>query len=69
MDPRVTARTSESRQSAEALLSGAGGEAARLAMQMLVDLAKAVGAQGFLEISSAHVDGVIYTGPGEPRLY
>ena len=46
----MTARTSESRQSAEALLSGAGGEAARLAMQMLVDLAKAVGAQGFLEI-------------------
>jgi predicted aconitase len=31
-------------------------------MQMLVDLAKAVGAQGFLEISSAHVDGVIYKG-------
>lgn len=43
-------------------LSGADGEAARIAMEHLLQLAKAVGADGFIEISGAHVDGVIYKG-------
>jgi hypothetical protein len=46
----------------EALLEGAHGEAAREAMAMLVDYARMVGAQSFLDVDSAHIDGCLLHG-------
>jgi predicted aconitase len=44
------------------LLAGGQGEAAASAMKILVALADAMGARGFLDISQAHIDGCIYHG-------
>lgn len=45
-----------------ALLEGDGGEAARLAMRVLVAAGEAAGAAGMIDITSAHVAGCFYTG-------
>jgi predicted aconitase len=44
------------------LLSGAHGEAARLAMRVVVGMAEAMGANRLLDVSSAHIDGCLYHG-------
>jgi len=44
------------------LIDGAHGGAAAFAMRLLVRFAEAVGAQGFLDIEAAHVDGCLYLG-------
>lgn len=44
------------------LLAGAGGEAARLAMRIVVHVARAVGAPRLLDVTAAHVDGCLYHG-------
>ena len=46
----------------EALLAGERGDAAALAMRLLVRFAGAVGSAEFLDIEAAHVDGCIYIG-------
>jgi len=45
-----------------ALLGGAEGDAAALAMQIVVEMAGIVGARRLLDVSSAHVDGCLYHG-------
>jgi predicted aconitase len=45
-----------------ALLAGAEGPAARLAMRIVVELARVVGAAGLIDVRSAHVDGCLYHG-------
>ena len=44
------------------LLDGEGGEAARLAMQIVLALAGAVGAERLIDVTAAHVDGCLYQG-------
>ena len=44
------------------LLDGGAGEAARLAMRMVVSLARMVGAQRLLEVTQAHIDSCLYHG-------
>lgn len=45
-----------------ALLAGEAGEAARLAMRILVRMAEVMGAREMLDITSAHIDGCLYHG-------
>ncbi len=45
-----------------AALAGERGEAARLAMRILVRMAEARGAEAMLDIESAHIDSTIYVG-------
>src|SRR5438105_10636318 len=44
------------------LLDGGGGEAARLAMRIVVALAQSLGAERLIDVTSAHVDGCLYHG-------
>lgn len=44
------------------LLAGAGGEGAALAMRILVETARLLGAAELTDISSAHIDGCLYHG-------
>ncbi|ASY70517.1 aconitase X [Sinorhizobium fredii] len=44
------------------LLSGEQGEAAAFAMRLLVRFAEAVGAERFIDIEAAHIDGCLYLG-------
>src|ERR671919_2343277 len=44
------------------LLAGAEGEAARLAMEIVVAMAKSVGAERLVDIASGHIDGALYHG-------
>ncbi|HXF56111.1 MAG TPA: aconitase X catalytic domain-containing protein [Actinomycetota bacterium] len=46
----------------EEMLSGARGEAARLAMRVIVAMARARGASRLLDVTRAHVDGCLYQG-------
>jgi predicted aconitase len=45
-----------------ALLAGAGGLAARLAMRIVVELGRLVGAAELIGVASAHVDGCLFHG-------
>ena len=47
----------------QALLDGAYGRAAQAAMGILVRMARLQGASELLDITQAHIDGCIYTGP------
>jgi len=44
------------------LLDGAAGEAAALAMRVIVETARVLGATSLVEIRSAHIDGCLYHG-------
>jgi predicted aconitase len=46
-----------------AMLDGERGEAARLAMRIVVDLARVMEADRLIDVASAHVDGCLYHGP------
>lgn len=46
-----------------ALLDGAHGKAAAIAMRLLVRMAEVYGASRFIDVTQAHVDGCFYTGP------
>jgi hypothetical protein len=50
--------------SERALLAGEGGEAAALAMRVVVSAAELLGAARLVEVVSAHVDGCLYHGDG-----
>ncbi len=45
-----------------AQLEGAGGQARRMAMSILVRMAEVSGAETLMDISAAHIDSTIYTG-------
>ncbi|HEX3848398.1 MAG TPA: aconitase X catalytic domain-containing protein [Steroidobacteraceae bacterium] len=46
----------------QALLSGAAGEGAALAMRIMVGTARMLGAAELLDVASAHIDGCLYHG-------
>ncbi len=48
----------------EALLAGAKGGAARLAMRIVVRMGEILGARELVEITSSHIDGCLYHGDG-----
>ena len=48
----------------EALLAGADGGAARLAMRIVVRMGEILGARELVEITSSHIDGCLYHGDG-----
>lgn len=45
------------------MLQGTEGKAARVAMEIIVRMARAAGATQLLDIQQGHIDGCIYTGP------
>jgi predicted aconitase/predicted aconitase with swiveling domain len=47
-----------------AILAGERGEAATVAMRMVLRMAALEGATDLIDITRAHIDGCIYTGPG-----
>ena len=48
----------------QALLEGAHGRAARVAMEILLRMAALQGARELVDVTRVHVDGCLYTGPG-----
>lgn len=52
----------------QAILAGKNGPAAQTAMQILLSFAELQGAHQFLDISRAHIDACIYTGPASLRI-
>ena len=52
----------------EELLAGKKGEAARMAMEIIVRLGELYGAEELIPISQAHIDGGLYTAVGEAGL-
>ncbi len=51
-----------------AMLDGVRGEAARLAMRVLVTAARLEGATRLIDVERAHLDGVFYQGPASVRF-
>lgn len=51
-----------------ALLDGAHGKAAQVAMQIVLRMADIQGATQLLDVTQAHIDGCIYTGPASLRF-
>lgn len=52
----------------QALLNGEHGKAAQVAMQIVLRMARLQGAEQLLDITQAHIDGCIYTGPASLRF-
>ena len=52
----------------ETILGGAFGAAAQLAMRVVLRMAGLLGADRLIDVSQAHIDGCIYTGPGGLRF-
>lgn len=50
------------------LLDGEHGKAAQMAMQIVLRMAELQGAHQLVDISQAHIDGCIYTGPASLRF-
>ena len=48
----------------QAVLTGEHGKAAAVAMRIVLRMAEIEGADGLIDITRAHIDGCIYTGPG-----
>ncbi|PWB30994.1 hypothetical protein DCO48_18455 [Pseudomonas sp. SDI] len=51
-----------------ALLDGRHGRAAQVAMQLVLRMAELQGAEQLLDVTQAHIDGCIYTGPASLRF-
>ena len=51
-----------------ALLDGTHGKAAQIAMQIVLRMARIQGATQLLDVTQAHIDGCIYTGPASLRF-
>lgn len=49
-------------------LEGKNGESARIAMEVLVELAKSYGASKFIDIKQAHIDGCSFAATGQAGL-
>lgn len=52
----------------QALLFGSHGKAAQVAMQIVLRMARLQGARELVDITQAHIDGCIYTGPASLRF-
>ncbi|SDI59590.1 predicted aconitase subunit 1 [Pseudomonas flavescens] len=55
-------------ESDRALLDGSQGKAAQVAMQLVLRMAELQGASELLDVTQAHIDGCIYTGPASLRF-
>lgn len=55
-------------ESDRALLDGRHGKAAQVAMQLVLRMAELQGASELLDVTQAHIDGCIYTGPASLRF-
>jgi predicted aconitase/predicted aconitase with swiveling domain len=51
-----------------ALLDGAHGKAPQMAMQIVLRMAELQGARRLIDVTQAHIDGCIYTGPASLRF-
>ncbi|WP_347906652.1 aconitase family protein [Pseudomonas grandcourensis] len=51
-----------------ALLDGRHGKAAQMAMQIVLRMAELQGAEHLVDVTQAHIDGCIYTGPASLRF-
>lgn len=51
-----------------ALLDGQHGKAAQMAMQIVLRMAELQGAEHLVDVTQAHIDGCIYTGPASLRF-
>jgi predicted aconitase/predicted aconitase with swiveling domain len=51
-----------------ALLDGRHGKAAQMAMQIVLRMAELQGADHLIDVTQAHIDGCIYTGPASLRF-
>ncbi|MBV7572375.1 aconitase family protein [Pseudomonas sp. PDM32] len=51
-----------------ALLDGRYGKAAQMAMQIVLRMAELQGAEHLVDVTQAHIDGCIYTGPASLRF-
>lgn len=51
-----------------ALLDGQHGKAAQVAMQIVLRMAEVQGARRLVDVTQAHIDGCIYTGPASLRF-
>ncbi|MHA6140101.1 cis-3-hydroxy-L-proline dehydratase [Pseudomonas mohnii] len=52
----------------QALLDGEQGKAAQVAMQIVLRMAELQGARSLVDVTQAHIDGCIYTGPASLRF-
>lgn len=52
----------------QALLDGQHGKAAQVAMQIVLRMAELQGAEHLVDVTQAHIDGCIYTGPASLRF-
>ncbi|WP_415767313.1 cis-3-hydroxy-L-proline dehydratase [Pseudomonas sp. ZB1P45] len=69
--PLPTAEKSTSIELTEldrALLDGKHGKAAQVAMQIVLRMAELQGARHLVDVTQAHIDGCIYTGPASLRF-
>jgi predicted aconitase/predicted aconitase with swiveling domain len=69
--PSRTAETSASIELTEhdlTLLDGQHGKATQIAMQIVLRMAEIQGARRLVDITQAHIDGCIYTGPASLRF-
>lgn len=55
-------------ESDRALLDGQSGKAAQMAMQIVLRMADIQGAPRLVDVTQAHIDGCIYTGPASLRF-
>jgi predicted aconitase/predicted aconitase with swiveling domain len=63
-----TASSIELSEGDRALLAGAHGKAAQTAMQIVLRMAELQGARSLVDVTQAHIDGCIYTGPASLRF-
>lgn len=63
-----TFSTLELNEQDRALLDGTHGKAAQVAMQIVLRMAEIQGATQLLDVTQAHIDGCIYTGPASLRF-
>jgi predicted aconitase/predicted aconitase with swiveling domain len=52
----------------QALLDGQHGQAAQMAMHIVLRMAELQGARSLVDVTQAHIDGCIYTGPASLRF-
>jgi predicted aconitase/predicted aconitase with swiveling domain len=55
-------------KSDRAFLDGAHGKAAQVAMKIVLRMAELQGADRLIDVTQAHIDGCIYTGPGSLKF-
>ena len=67
-EPGRTPRTCRLEPRDQEMLEGRHGEATRMAMRLVLRMAALQGAERLIDVSQAHIDGCIYTGPATLRF-